>query len=314
MNNVVRLDASKDDVTGTDHCPSEDESLEFFHLCRDEAKLNGKPFTQSIWLSPALAEHLLNNNPSNRPLSVPEIARMSIDIASGNWTHNGETIVVSIEGLLNDGQHRCAAVIKANRAILTEMTFGVPRVARLTVDQGRGRKSGDIVSMGDIPNGNRVAAVGKLLWQYEKNGSVSHARHMAPTRTELLAYIDGKVESILESLHAVPDRGALLFGGMSVLGFCHYLLKERGAEEATFFVRKLVNGDNLALTDLIYKCRDRLLKHSKGKNPAAKLDLQGRVEVVLRGWNAHCEASMKKSISKTGRLPRVARIRPICEE
>ncbi len=50
-------------------------------------------------------------------------------LREGRWLNTGEPIIVSREGILNDGQHRLLAIKETNMSAELDIRFGVPRVA-----------------------------------------------------------------------------------------------------------------------------------------------------------------------------------------
>jgi hypothetical protein len=105
------------------------------------------PFTVKTELTPALAKLLLDSNPENRKISPWLVRQMVRDIKNGRWALNGETLIVALSEELNDGQHRCQAVIDADKSIRTMITFGVERESRFTIDTGQKKSIGDHLDM-----------------------------------------------------------------------------------------------------------------------------------------------------------------------
>lgn len=119
-------------------------------------------FSVTTMLTPELALDLLSRNDANRAVSssssgVRSVPAYSDMMRRGEWKLNGSTIVVSRTGELNDGQHRCYANIEAGVAVPVHIVFGVDRDSRSTLDQGRARSPGDILTMEGETNTNHFA-------------------------------------------------------------------------------------------------------------------------------------------------------------
>jgi hypothetical protein len=84
-------------------------------------------------LTPEIAEYLLGRNTENRQVNKPTLERYIRDIKSG-WKHNGDTIKVSIEVVLLDGQHRCLAVIETGVSIEAALSYGLESEVFDTID------------------------------------------------------------------------------------------------------------------------------------------------------------------------------------
>lgn len=256
------------------------------------------PFSEQVLLTPALAELLLKRNPDNRSMRPLKVANYVADMKAGAWELNGESVKVSADGLLNDGQHRCQAVVNAGCAVKTMIVFGVERKTRTTLDQGAVRSPGDYLGMEGIKDANNVAAAAALLWQYEHLQLVTYQDVKRPTKQQVKDTV-AKYPQLMASVAFIPKKGALKAGGVSILAFCHYVFSLADTEAADHFVTKIVKGDGLQSRDPIYLARERIIGDKK-------LRLGEKVELIFRAWNA---ARLGKRPSKLqimgGALPEV---------
>lgn len=256
-------------------------------------------FSEVVTLTPVLAELLLERNADNRNLRQRAVDTYVTDIKNGDWALNGESIKVSIEGFLNDGQHRCRAVVEAGRAIQTVILFGVERETRMTVDQGAVRTAGNYLAMAGHENSNNIAAVASLIWQHETFGIGNNPGKHKPTKVQVAQTAEAH-PGVGDSIRAIPSS-ARVGRSRSVLAFCHYLLSRRSKSHADSFFLRLVLGDGLTRKDPIYHCRERLL--SPNRMTAAE-----KVEVILRTWNAHRKGQPQTKCSPIlGELPKIER-------
>lgn len=99
-------------------------------------------FTEIVDLTPELAKTILDLNVDNRALRPTKLQQYISDAEKGAWQLNGETIVFSNTGLLNNGQHRCHMSKEAKMTVPVIMVFGVERDSRTTLDQGNTRSAG----------------------------------------------------------------------------------------------------------------------------------------------------------------------------
>lgn len=257
------------------------------------------PFTETVVLSPILAEILLANNPDNRNLRERAIETYAEDIRNGDWALNGEGIKISDEGLLNDGQHRCHAVVRAGRAIKTFISFGLERDSRFTVDQGATRTSGNYLAMSGVKNPNEVAAVAGMLWRYEVLGTLDSSRG-SPTKVQIFQTVEANPD-IISSIEAIPSSARNIGRSRSVLAFCHLLFARRARTHADAFILRLCLGDGLTRRDPIFWCRERLMTE-------AKMRAHEKAELIIRTWNAYRRGAVQtKSSPITGELPRIER-------
>ncbi|WP_431490939.1 hypothetical protein [Paraburkholderia fungorum] len=128
-------------------------------------------FTITVSMNPVLAQQLLDRNADNRPVRwngalrcVEAYARAMVQ---GEWVINGESIIISSDGFLNDGQHRLHAVIVSGVVVPMQLTFGVERETRRTVDQGAARTPGNVLAMLGEKNHNTLAHALQFVWCYD---------------------------------------------------------------------------------------------------------------------------------------------------
>lgn len=100
-------------------------------------------------------------NIHNRPFKAGLAQQYTLDILHGRWRYNGESIILSKSGALISGQHRCFAVIKAEKLrqmapakypawkgpvhIKQLIATGINDEVADTTDQGEKRQHGDVI-------------------------------------------------------------------------------------------------------------------------------------------------------------------------
>lgn len=258
-------------------------------------------FSEEVVLTPLLAELLLDGNPANRSIREGRVFEFATDIANGDWELNGEAIIIADTGELNDGQHRCRAVIMAGKAIKTLITFGVRRASRLTVDVGSARTAGDFLGMDGHKNANVVAAACSMLWQYERFDYVHNAGTYRPTKVQIRHTFE-QHPGIAASIDAIPRTGSVVGRSWALLAFCHYVMSRKNAAAADHFIMRLALGDGLTRGDPIYHAREKLLMSD------SRLRIGERVEIILRTWNASRQnRKVTKCAPVVGSYPQLAR-------
>lgn len=261
--------------------PNDDYHRAALWLAEAIEKAQEQPTTQVVELTPALASVLLSRNENNRNINRQSIEGFTRDIENGGWAFNGEPVIVSREGLLNDGQHRCTAVVAANASIKVVLVIGVERATRTTLDQGRTRRLSDYLAMDGYTNTFHLATVATFCSQYQQRGHLLIGGGGRSTKGEVRAFIDAN-PALQESVAKVQVKGADPYGGRSLLAFCHWVFWQRaGRESADEFVDKVIHGDGLMARDPILYLRNRLVAERKNY-----LNSNARAELIFRAWNA----------------------------
>jgi hypothetical protein len=263
-----------------------------------------EPFVEIVAITPEVAKRMLELNDGNRPLNERLLAEISADIEAGRWALNGETIIISKEGLLNDGQHRLEAVIRTQTTIQSAVMFGVEREARMTVDMGRQRTAGNFLAMTGATHSNHAAAIAKLLILFEK-GKYSPSNGAAkdklgtPTKQEIRRYYQIHRKRIIAAIDALAHEKFTRTVGLTPLAAAYVILTKLNLEEAAVFFARVLDGTSLKPHDSILWLRARFVAEQKKRlNPHEKLEL------ILRHWNRWRSGSkVSRHITREGVYP-----------
>jgi hypothetical protein len=255
-------------------------------------------FAEEVNVTPALAQLLLNRNENNRRISKTRLTAIKADIENGEWVLNGETLIVSVDGYLNDGQHRVLACIETGIPIRTLVVFGIKRTARTTTDQGTARTAANYLDMDGKHDTVVLAAVAKLLWQFHSTGRITHAGDLgrAPTKVEIKKTVEKHEKEIQRSIEHANKKTAKLLGPKSLVAFCHFIFNQINEVDASTFIERAIDGANLRKTDPILTLRERLLSDPK-------MPLSDRFEAIVRAWNAYRNRLPMAKIKITGKHP-----------
>lgn len=261
-----------------------------------------KKFAEVVTLTPLLAQLLLARNPENRPLSKQNSFNLLADVTNNKFIFNGQSVVVSDTGILNDGQHRCQAVATAGKGIETVIVFGAPEKARFFTDLGRPKSASNFLKMKGKQYTTALAAAINYYLQWQKNGILAYGGGRArPTKADIveaadeLRGIDKSIEITVGSMKTIGNHG--------VLAFCHYAFKKRtDVETADYFILRLIDGDGLRKGNPIYYCRNRLLGMGRGYTA------HNRSEIIFKCWNAwRTNATIDHLKLSGGKLPKLER-------
>jgi hypothetical protein len=259
-------------------------------------------FSEIVSITPDIAKRLLEVNDCNRPIKPRLLDRIEHDIRNGQWRLNGEPIIVSEDGRLNDGQHRLQAVIAANKAIESYMTFGVPRDSRFTVDLGDVRTTVDFMKMKTVVNARDCSIVAKHLFAYRNH--LTHMQQKAGIGKQDVIDEYNRQSTAIDAAVARFQKESFMRSTKTVpaVATAYVVISNSRATAAVkreAFFTKLSIGANLDPQSPILHLRGKLLEK-------ADYDLrrtEARVELVLRHWNAWIADAPVASIRMQGRFP-----------
>jgi hypothetical protein len=234
--------------------------------------------TDVVNLTPELASELLKNNDRNRSVRQTKVQQYATDIVAGRWVFNGEPLIVSKNGLLNDGQHRAYAVIDSNSPISTLIVFGVDRDSRTTVDQGGARGASDYAQMEGVLNAASATSIARMVMAYERTDGQHLSKTKEVTNAEIMARIASDPK-IGDAAHFAVStaRHASKFAAGTVLGFCFYVLTRIHRGEAERYLEQVCIGEGLRRGDPAHTVREKLLDEGKSRDRKAS--------IIFRGWN-----------------------------
>lgn len=253
-----------------------------------------EPFGAVMTITPEMAFYLLSKNLGNRKLRAAKMKQFSSDIRAGRWAFNGEPIIISVDGQLNDGQHRLAAIIDADREVVTSVMFGVDRASRFTLDQGAPRGAGDHLGVMGVSNPNETAKAARLLISYDRHegSSIKNAHRISATEVVQFARAHDYLAKAVSEMSSVPRQ--VRPAPLSTLSFWRILV--RSNPKAVEFLNSVAGGENVSKGDIAYLARLRLLRGD------ARSDL-AKTEIFLRGLNAFLRGETEFRIRTIGELP-----------
>ena len=252
-------------------------------------------------VGPVLARALLNRNDGNRKVRDQIVTAYARDMANDAWRFNGEPIIVSSDGKLNDGQHRCEAIIRCDREIQAVLVIGVDRDTRTTLDQGKTRRVGDFLAMEGYSNANQIGIVASMAWQYVTLGRMAINTSERPTKSEILEFVEDH-PNIIQSHATCYRKGVHVVGGIAAVSTAHWIFTQRaGKSAADEFVFALIEGANLKSGNPILYVRNRLVIEGR------RLRAADRMELLIKAWNSHRAKQTVRAYSISGgALPKVA--------
>lgn len=246
-----------------------------------------------IPITPELASRLLLRNTNNRAVSQRKVAEYANHMKLGMWKLNGETIKITEDGKILDGQHRLEACVKSNTSFSTYIVEVKDDTSFDTIDIGKKRNGSDTLSTLGEKNTVTLSAVLNMAAQYQEERDITRIRYAVSTLDikKLLEENPGIQESVS---YAVAKYNRLeRIVSKTVLAFCHFILSSVDANEAELFLERLTSGEDLSRGSAELLLRNKLI--FENTNNRSALPNRYVVALIFKAWN------MKRS-GKTGAL------------
>lgn len=235
-----------------------------------------------ITITPQLAKELLKRNRHNRKLRERAVGDYARDMAEGHWPINGEAIKLAVNGDVLDGQHRLHALFRANVAVDMFVVIGLAPETQESMDSGRKRTTGDVLSLRSEDNAVTLAAILRRVWAWQQGDRKFSARN-TPTTAECAALLAAHPELRRSTEIAVRTRAAFPHIPQSVLGTCHFLFNEINSAETAWFFQRLGDGAELPLGHPILALRTRVTSE---RTDNVRLSEDRYMAYLIRTWNA----------------------------
>lgn len=241
-------------------------------------------YQENVLVTPDYAQQLIDANiENNRNLKESSITRYSRDMHKGFWqSQTGESIKISPEGKLIDGQNRMYAVIQADRPIVFDIAWNVSADRMLVIDNGSRRNTKDDFKISGTHAANNGGPVITWIIAWEGGNYLSHGGRLTPTRSEIR-------ERYLKEPQAIDS--AVLYGryahqsipsmNATAAALAFWLFAKLDQEAAEKFFDGLMTGIDLSSTNPIASLRNRFI----GLKPR-ELSRQEQLALLIRCWNA----------------------------
>ena len=192
-------------------------------------------------LTPSLATQLLELNTLNRPLNDQHVIRIARQIVERKWKYNGDTIKISENHEVLDGQHRLWAIIEAGIAVDTIIVYGIQRDAFATIDTIRKpRSGGDTLALNGVKTYRQVCA-GALSWLLRYQKGCIETYRQPEYRIE-----NSDIEAAWQA-HPMMARAveqtmkARRVANPAITGFAYYVMHNQCEAIADQFIRILID-------------------------------------------------------------------------
>lgn len=270
-------------------------------------------------ITPEIAAEMLRKNvANNRSLMATTVAKYANLMSKGQWdTQTGDTIKISKDGFVIDGQHRLHAVVKSGITIHSFIAYGLDVESFRNIDVGQSRKLSDALHFAEIPTSKVVASAIQLYWNLKSGvymgvmrspetpqrgtgGSMSYVSKGA-TSLRLSALDIEKIYFENEAkwyryINTYLKKCRVIDTSSNIAGMWAYLadINEQDAKE---FISRLIEGDGLEFGSPILALRNRLLAAKSTK--AGFLSSAERRAVYVSAWNAFRKGKNQNSVRIT---------------
>lgn len=239
-----------------------------------------------VTITPSMAKKLLANNTHNRRIVNAKVKLWSESMLRGEWRMNAEPIKIAADGTILDGQHRLLAGVATGVSFPSMIVSGLPIETQDTMDIGRKRTLGDVLSLHGYKNANNLAAILSAVIIWNKLGpsscfSIGHSSII--TNGEALEYL-AQHQDIAEVPNIVqtPARNSGI--SQRVLGALYVKFREVEPSKVDEFLELLSTGAGLPKKDPILTLR-KTVKRLRDLNHGTQVSPRYIAAITIKAWN-----------------------------
>ncbi len=253
--------------------------------------------TQTI--TPAMASEWLGMNSNNRPMKEPMVAIIAAAIKRGDWQLNGDAIRFSSGGVLLDGQHRLQACIIADMPITSIVVRGLDSSTFHTIDTGKSRVAGDILSLAGASNANIAASIARMVLNHRNaRNPVTVTRDKVPTNKQILEEYNSNGLIGEAASYVASHKWLKRFMKPSLAGFLYVVGCAKDRETTLEFLTQLSDVTHYPRHPSADLLRERIMLDRASKTKLSKSELTALSMKALRLFATGTDVRMLKIMSK----------------
>jgi len=273
-------------------------------------------------IGPTKAKQLLETNiEGQRNIVKAYVEKLAAQMAAGKWLLSNDAIVIQ-NGRLINGQHRLTAVILSGvRQIFLVLRLSDDSDLYAVLDSGKSRTVADVLKREEIGYCSRMAALTKLLLEYNKGlltplgmkfqkmPTAAEKNYDAIlTRPEIVGYARKnapELHSIIQTVSKLTDGRNFI--NRTIAGTFMEIARQKRddglLERAWKYLEAVILGGEVR-SGAAYILRERLIKNATSK---AKLPRSYILALFIKGFNFFCrgEEPVQLAIREGEPFPRL---------
>lgn len=233
-------------------------------------------------ITPEVASEMLDRNTNNRALSGPLVDKMVRAMQSGEWQFNGDTIRVSKSGRLLDGQHRLSAIEKSGIPQRYVVVDGLDDDTFTTIDIGKARTAGDMLSITGNKNCNALAAAARMVLTEIATGKPIHgSTEKSPSHTQIVDFAESDFDIQDAVNYCIADGWVRKYVGPSLAAYCYYRFGKHCEKTRDKFFSELSSGEYSYADSPVRFIRELFIEE---KRSPGKPDRTRRVAAIFKAF------------------------------
>lgn len=245
---------------------------------------------KTMTVDPDIAREWLDIAAPNRNVSRVNLEGLMQAMLEDRWHNDGTPIRFNTHGQLIDGQHRLWAVINTAQSQEFVVMWGVENRAMATLDTGKSRSRGDVLSIHDptLVNVVQVAGAATIMLRWTNGSRNNNLRNDYVSNDALIQFYDQNRDDIIEAArHGGRMAHHIAAGSTQAYALCYWLFSMIDVADNEFFWDRLHDGQALEMGNPIYALRELLRREALQANTRDKMRADVLVALMIKAWNAY---------------------------
>jgi hypothetical protein len=278
-------------------------------LRRERADHPLLPNTATLQITPECAKWALETRKHvNRPIREKTVARIVRDIEANEYYHNGQTIVfgrqTNGEFVLLTGQHRFAAVILADRSIVSEVNFSASIRSQISMDNTPTRKAGETIGIAHpgLVNASDCATVARYVFWLNRGYELwSHNTLHRPVSSIEIEQIFNLFPEIETSVRFGRSAATGGVGMATLLAVIHLHISQTLEQPtlANLLMESIKTGADMNVTNPVYQLREYIKKSKTSRSATTVVTREAKIKALTLCVNAFLRGRPIRSMGRT---------------
>ena len=209
-----------------------------------------------VTITQELAKDYLKRNNQNRKVKKTTLNFYKNQMRDGNWKENGEPIIIDVNGVIKDGQHRLMAVAETGYAYRVPVISGISTDVMDTIDTGTNRTASDILELEGFKYASLLASFIKIILSKSLASGNSSAKHVNVSNSDILKFAESKkeyLELIAKEADKISSLQVVKILTSSILSY--YIYTYGNTEETRLFLKNITGTFRKpkSATDYVFK-------------------------------------------------------------
>jgi len=237
-------------------------------------------------ITPIIAKEILENNTINRNIIKANLHFLENELREGRFVYNGESIIISKDNKLMDGQHRLLAIINTSISAYVNLVTDIEENTMSTINTGSSRNAASVFSMHNVVSSTSIASSTKrILEKVETERQTNKNGNIKLSNQTIYEFYEKRSE-LLDAMHRFAlnlyQSNVKFITPSSTTSFLYlFSIEDRRAKA---YIRELYTGVQEGASDAAIKIRDRLINN---KISLVKFSKVRERDILVYGWRKY---------------------------